>query len=35
MIPQDDTATYLRPDFARVEPAPRFLHTALSLGLSR
>ena len=25
MIPQDDTATHLRPDFARVEPALRFL----------
>lgn len=39
MIPQDDTTTHLRPDFARVEPAPRFLpHCAepriVAMGLS-
>ena len=39
MIPQDDTATHPRPDFARVEPAPRFLpHCTepriVSLGLA-
>ena len=38
MIPQDDTATHLRPDFARVEPLPSFLpHCTepriISLGL--
>ena len=39
MIPQDDTATHPRPDFARIEPAPRFLpHCAephiVAMGLS-